>query len=109
MTILLAIFFLLNRLYRSRRSAWRHLFWRPAGIGILLVALVSFPEMGDAEASRGEPEAADSAFVTSATQFFVDANAAKEGNGNAASPFRTIGDALKAASYGDAILLAPGT
>ena len=38
-----SVFFLLNRLYRSRRSAWRPLFWRPAGIGLLglLVALVS--------------------------------------------------------------------
>ena len=50
LTVLLAIFFLLNRLYRSRRSAWRPLFWLPAGIGrlVLLVALVSLPEMGDA-------------------------------------------------------------
>ncbi len=38
-----SVFFLLNRLYRSRRSAWRPLFWLPAGIGrlVLLVALVS--------------------------------------------------------------------
>ena len=111
MTVLLAIFFLLNRLSRSRRSAWRHLFWRTAGIGlvVLLVALVSLPAMGNAEASRGELEAADIAIPTSANQFFVDANAAKGGDGSAANPFRTIGEALEAISYGDTVLLAPGT
>lgn len=108
LTVLLAIFFLLSRLYRSRRSAWRHLFWLPASVGmlVLLVALVSLPEMGNAKAGgRGEPEAA----AIAANQFFVDANAAKGGDGSAANPFLTIGEALKAASYGDTVLLAPGT
>ena len=46
-TVLLAIFFLLNRLYSRRRSGWLHLFWRTVGIGmfILLVALMSLPEI----------------------------------------------------------------
>ena len=47
MTVLLAIVFLLNFLYGRRRSGWRHLFWLPTGIGILvlLLGLVSLPEI----------------------------------------------------------------
>ena len=62
MTVLLAIFFLLNRLYRSRR----HLFWRTAGIGmlVLLVALVSLPEItASAQVAPSDPGASQDSSV----------------------------------------------
>ena len=66
MTVLLAIVFLLNFLYGRRRSGWRHLFWLPTGIGILvlLVALVSLPEItASAQVAPSDPGASQDSSV----------------------------------------------
>ncbi len=41
-------------------------------------------------------------------KYYVDANAAKDGNGSPERPFRRIGDAAKIALPGDEVLVAPG-
>ncbi|AEE97234.1 right-handed parallel beta-helix repeat-containing protein [Mahella australiensis] len=41
-------------------------------------------------------------------KYYVDANAAKDGNGSIERPFKRIGEAAKAALPGDEVLVAPG-
>lgn len=66
MTVLLAIVFLLNFLYGRRRSGWRHLFWLPAGIGMLVLLVLpeitaSAQEAPDLGAPRDSSMATDPA------------------------------------------------
>jgi alpha-N-arabinofuranosidase len=41
-------------------------------------------------------------------KYYVDVNAAKDGNGSINRPFRRINDAAKLALPGDEVLVAPG-